>query len=862
MNWSCSFGRKGWLSILALLALTLFSTSAFADCSIANTGPSTVTRTWTVNSNTCSAGVKNIGPIATGSTYTWVDSTSTSGSPVGSASYTCQADGTFNSTPLNATCAPVCNATASIQGANSQGYKYNTAVTLTSNGSSPNATALAPYVWTVVGGGPVTLTPANNGGSVSFTTPNIANGATATFTVRLTVSGCATKDVVINVIHENEPPTAVPTAPPSVLEGATVQLNGSGSYDPDLDTLSYEWVQIGGGPTVTLSDANVANPTFVAPSVTATTTLRFKLKVTDPSGKNDSQIIDVNIVWANDPPVASVSCPSEVDEFLPVTLNGSASHDLEDGTNLTYVWVQTHSPPNVNLSGYNPPASNTSSITFNAPQLGKGDLGDVAFQLTVTDSSLASASTDLFTGCNFFINDKTPPVLSGLDDISTPATAPSGAVVNYTLPAADDNRDQVDPIVTCSPTSGSLFSIGPHTVNCSATDAVGNTGTGRFTVTITEMVDGIPPVIDAHDTVNAEATSSDGAVVEYILPTASDNVDSSVTVICSPASGSQFVLNGPSQPTLFTTVTCNADDAAGNHAEPTTFHVIVTDSTAPTISDNANLTREATKPQGADVSFGLPTASDLVDENVDVVCSPVSSSTFAFGGPHTVTCTATDDSGNPASSDFTVTVIDTTPPQFDSTIADISVPATSEAGALVPISALPTVSDIFGAKVECKYSTQNVSDAILAAGTTNFPVGTTTVDCTATDGHGLTSKDSFTVYVHYTFSNFLQPVDNLPIVNSIKAGSAIPVKFTLGGNMGLNIFKGGYPKVLATTCGNGVQDLIEETLTAGNSSLTYDAGTGKYTYVWKTDKTWVGTCRQLKIVFFEDSVALAGFIFK
>ena len=153
------------------------------------------------------------------------------------------------------------------------------------------------------------------------------------------------------------------------------------------------------------------------------------MTVTDPSSKSDGQNIDVNILWANDPPVASVSCPSDVDEFAPVTLNGSASNDLEDGTNLTYVWAQTHSPPNVDLSGYNPPTSNTSSITFNAPQLGKGQLGDVAFQLTVTDSSNASASTDPFSGCNFFINDKTAPILSGLDDISTPATTLSGAVV-------------------------------------------------------------------------------------------------------------------------------------------------------------------------------------------------------------------------------------------------------------------------------------------------------------------------------------------------------------------------------------------------------------------------------------------------
>jgi hypothetical protein len=42
-------------------------------------------------------------------------------------------------------------------------------------------------------------------------------------------------------------------------------------------------------------------------------------------------------------------------------------------------------------------------------------------------------------------------------------------------------------------------------------------------------------------------------------------------------------------------------------------------------------------------------------------------------------------------------------------------------------------------------------------------------------------------------------------------------------------------------------DDIEQTVTAGGSSLSYDAGTGTYTYVWKTDKTWANTCRRLTV---------------
>ena len=57
------------------------------------------------------------------------------------------------------------------------------------------------------------------------------------------------------------------------------------------------------------------------------------------------------------------------------------------------------------------------------------------------------------------------------------------------------------------------------------------------------------------------------------------------------------------------------------------------------------------------------------------------------------------------------------------------------------------------------------------------------------------------------------------------------------------------------------QDAIEETLTAGSSTLTYDAGTARYHYVWKTDKAWGGTCRQLQIKFADGTTQVANFNF-
>ncbi len=59
----------------------------------------------------------------------------------------------------------------------------------------------------------------------------------------------------------------------------------------------------------------------------------------------------------------------------------------------------------------------------------------------------------------------------------------TGATVNYTLPVATDTQDSA-PTVTCTPASGTKFAVGSTTVNCTATDANGNTATTSFPVVV------------------------------------------------------------------------------------------------------------------------------------------------------------------------------------------------------------------------------------------------------------------------------------------------------------------------------------------------------------------------------------------
>jgi hypothetical protein len=144
-----------------------------------------------------------------------------------------------------------------------------------------------------------------------------------------------------------------------------------------------------------------------------------------------------------------------------------------------------------------------------------------------------------------------------------------------------------------------------------------------------------------------------------------------------------------------------------------------------------------------------------------------------------------------------------------------------------------------------------------------FPVGVTTVTATATDGVGNTSNCSFTVTVLYDFAGFSSPVGNPPVLNVVNAGRAIPVKFSLSGNKGLSIFASGSPASGQIACDlSAPPSEVNETLTAGSSSLSYDPASDLYTYVWATQSSWAGTCRQLIVTLNDGTQHVANFKFR
>ncbi len=163
-------------------------------------------------------------------------------------------------------------------------------VTLDGSGSSdPDGDALT-YAWSQTGGTAVTLS-STSAISPTFDAPDVlATNTPETLTFRLSVSDgilSANQSVDISVnnigMGANSPPIANAGAGFIVAELNNVNLDGSGSSDPDGDNFSYAWLQIGAGPIVVLSDASVAQPSFTSPDVTAGSpeVLTFQLTVND-----------------------------------------------------------------------------------------------------------------------------------------------------------------------------------------------------------------------------------------------------------------------------------------------------------------------------------------------------------------------------------------------------------------------------------------------------------------------------------------------------------------------------------------------------------------------------------------------------
>jgi hypothetical protein len=166
--------------------------------------------------------------------------------------------------------------------------------------------------------------------------------------------------------------------------GTTIQLDGSQSYDPDGDPLTYEWHIIIMPPksSATLSDNATVNPTFVADSLG---TYIVQLIVTDDSGAS-SEPAQVVVTSGNVRPVADAGVNQIVLVLNTAYLDGSGSYDANNDP-LTYNWYFS-SKPKKSLT-------ELSDSTLVNPNFIPDIEGEFIVSLIVNDGSLDSHSSSV-----------------------------------------------------------------------------------------------------------------------------------------------------------------------------------------------------------------------------------------------------------------------------------------------------------------------------------------------------------------------------------------------------------------------------------------------------------------------------------
>ncbi|MGK0188251.1 MAG: hypothetical protein ACI9R3_004043 [Verrucomicrobiales bacterium] len=205
--------------------------------------------------------------------------------------------------------------------------------------------------------------------------------------------------VAVTVIPgaDPNPPTARAGADQTIDEGATLQLDGSGSSDPDGDALSFRWTVTQVQPAVlpptavTITSSNTARPTLAAPRFANAggIDLTVRLTVTTLRGgqSEDTVILHVNDSLndsLNEAPTAIATGPAAANEGVTFQLNGSSSSD-PNGNPLTFRWELTSTPSfiGVNKETVNLQEADTATPTVIAQVF---DERDLEFLLTVRDA--------------------------------------------------------------------------------------------------------------------------------------------------------------------------------------------------------------------------------------------------------------------------------------------------------------------------------------------------------------------------------------------------------------------------------------------------------------------------------------------
>jgi hypothetical protein len=386
-----------------------------------------------------------------------------------------------------------------------------------------------------------------------------------------------------------------------------------------------------------------------------------------------------------------------------------------------------------------------------------------AFADVVQNNVSASGSPTIVAGGStliaYKINDNAPERLRSTGRLQCRGRLP--ATLTVTAPAAVTVAPASRVYSTCGTTQFFDFTSstpGSYSIGVSVTDT--NTNGGRYVTTgaTFSLLVTKAPEVNTAPTVTVAGVSS-GAAYEFgNVPAATCNVvdkedgNSSFRASLSAITGARAAEGLGSQ-----TASCNYDDAGGLNAKASVAYSIV-DTRSPLVTATAPASKEATAPL-TPVTFAA-SAYDAVDGDRPVTCKTAGGTVFASGGSFpvgttTLTCSATDRAGNTGTSDpFNVVVTDTTGPS-------VTTPANIVVGNNAATVTYPnaTATDLVDGSLAA--TCDKASGSV-------FPLGTTTVTCSATDAKGNKGTNTFTVEVQ----DATKPIVLVPVDQTVQATGA------------------------------------------------------------------------------------------
>ena len=494
------------------------------------------------------------------------------------------------------------------------------------------------------------------------------------FTVNATVTDTAgnTSSTSINAAINIDGPTIVtePSSPTNGSEGV------SGNTDtPNSDVVVV--VTDDEGNSQTVSGSTDENGDFTVDLPDSLDDGEYTVEVTVTDGNGNSSTTTTTTVIDTTAPVISIDPQTDTNDATP-TISGNT--DLPEGSEITITVTDSEGNEQIIIAVVDDTGNFTTDVT--------NTLSEGEYTITVTAADEAGNTTTITeTGGNV---DTTEPALSidplttendGTPSVSGSTDLPPGSTVTLTVTDSAGNEQTITAIVdedgNFNAETTTPLTEGEFSVEATVTDDAGNTTTvtetGGSIDTQAPTVSLNPAGIGNDNTPTISGTTDLPAGSEVSI-TVTDSEGNTQTFSASVESDGSFSANVPS--TMLDgnfTIEATATDSAGNAATATETGIIDTNApaltltpldndndTTPTISGTTDLPAGSTLTLTVTDALGnTQTFTAVVDTNGNFsaeVPSPLAE------GDYNVTATATDASGNTASTTETGGNVDVSSP--------------------------------------------------------------------------------------------------------------------------------------------------------------------------------------------------------